>query len=62
MTAKQVIERLTREGWSDVRQSGGHKIFKHPVRMEIVVVPVHPGRDIPAGTLADIKRKAGWQR
>jgi predicted RNA binding protein YcfA (HicA-like mRNA interferase family) len=60
LTAKQVIRRLEAEGWYEQRQAGSHKQFKHPEKPETVTVPVHGNKDIPAGTLADIKRKAGW--
>lgn len=60
MTAKQVIARLKADGWVEVRHLGSHKTFKHPLRTNLVTVPVHTSRDLHAGTLADIKRKAGW--
>jgi predicted RNA binding protein YcfA (HicA-like mRNA interferase family) len=59
MTAKEAIDRLTREGWVEVRQRGSHKQFKHRGRVELITVPVHKG-DLPTGIVADIKRKAGW--
>ncbi len=60
MTAREVIRRLTAEGWQEVHQSGGHKIFEHPEKSGQVSVPMHPG-DIKKGTLANIYRQARWR-
>ena len=60
MTAKQVIERLTREGWYEDRQKGRHNQVKHADKAELITVPVHNNRGLTPGTLATIKRKAGW--
>lgn len=60
MTAKQVVEKLKAQGWSEHRQTGSHKQFKNPDRVEVITVPMHGNRDLAPGTLADIKRKAGW--
>jgi predicted RNA binding protein YcfA (HicA-like mRNA interferase family) len=60
MTAKQVIRRLRAEGWVEVRQTGSHRQLKHPVRPERITVPMHGSKDLADGTLANIKRKAGW--
>jgi predicted RNA binding protein YcfA (HicA-like mRNA interferase family) len=60
MTARQVIRRLTDEGWYEVRQSGSHKQFKHDEKPGLVTVPVHGSKEIPKRTLASIFRQAGW--
>ena len=60
MTAKQVIKRLKKEGWYEVRHEGGHKHFSHDDKPGIVTVPVHGSKDIPKVTLASISRQAGW--
>jgi predicted RNA binding protein YcfA (HicA-like mRNA interferase family) len=61
MTAREVIRRLTGEGWYEVRQSGGHKQFKHDQKPGLVTVPVHGSKAIPKRTLASIFRQAGWK-
>jgi predicted RNA binding protein YcfA (HicA-like mRNA interferase family) len=60
MTPKQVIERLEREGWQEARRGGSDRQFKHPQKRELITVPEHRNKDLAPGTLADIKRKAGW--
>ena len=59
MTASEVIKLLKGNGWNEVRQSGSHKIFKHPDNPNNVSVPVHSGKDIPKGTLNNILKTAG---
>ncbi len=49
MKASEVIKIVEAEGWKFVRQSGSHKIFKHPNRKGIVVVPVHGKSDMKPG-------------
>jgi predicted RNA binding protein YcfA (HicA-like mRNA interferase family) len=60
MTAREVIRRLRDDGWYEVRQSGGHKQFKHDDKPGLVTVPTHGSKDIPRGTLKSIYQQAGW--
>lgn len=54
---QEVIRRLKREGWTEVRQSGSHKQFmRNGVR---ITVPDHRG-DLKPGIEKDIRKKAGW--
>jgi predicted RNA binding protein YcfA (HicA-like mRNA interferase family) len=39
---------------------GSHHQLKHPKKPGLVTVK-HPDSDIPAGTLHNIKRQAGWK-
>jgi predicted RNA binding protein YcfA (HicA-like mRNA interferase family) len=50
---------LEKDGWYEVRQKGSHRIFKHPVKNGIVVVPIHSKKDVPKGTLNAILKQAG---
>jgi predicted RNA binding protein YcfA (HicA-like mRNA interferase family) len=53
------VERvLLAEGWVLSRQRGSHRIYHHPSKSGIVVLPWH-NRDIPTGTLRNIYRQAG---
>jgi predicted RNA binding protein YcfA (HicA-like mRNA interferase family) len=45
LKAREVIAVLQRLGFSEVRQRGSHKQFRHNDG-RVTTVPVHPGRDI----------------
>ena len=57
MTGTQVAARLKEAGWVLVRVHGSHHVFGKDGR--ICPVPVHGKSDIPAGTLASIRRITG---
>lgn len=59
MKAKEVIKLIQIDGWFFERQTGSHKIFKHPTKKGIVVVPEHGKEDIKIGTLNSILKQAG---
>jgi len=58
MNSREVIKKLRKDGWYEVKQVGSHKQFKHPTKKGRVTVP-HPSRDIPIGTLRSIEKQAG---
>jgi predicted RNA binding protein YcfA (HicA-like mRNA interferase family) len=49
----KVVKALERVGFTLVRISGSHHVMSHEDG-RTVVVPVHPGRDMPRGTLRGI--------
>jgi predicted RNA binding protein YcfA (HicA-like mRNA interferase family) len=57
--SRDVIRRLLAEGWVMNHVKGSHHQFKHPRKTGKVTVP-HPNKDLPAGTLRNIYRQAGW--
>jgi predicted RNA binding protein YcfA (HicA-like mRNA interferase family) len=59
VTAREVINRLRREGWAERLGEGSHAIFSKPNSVSIPV-PRH-GLDLPTGTLRTICRDAGWE-
>jgi len=59
MKAREVIQKLNRDGWRQIRQKGSHRIFEHPTKPGLVVVPDHAAVDLKPGTLNDILKKAG---
>jgi predicted RNA binding protein YcfA (HicA-like mRNA interferase family) len=59
MKAKDVIKLVEENGWYFERQTGSHKIFKHPVKPGIIVIPEHGKEDIKPGTLNSILKQAG---
>jgi predicted RNA binding protein YcfA (HicA-like mRNA interferase family) len=58
MTAREAIQRLRREGFSERPGRGSHVVFSKGDRR--VIIARHPG-DIPVGTLRQICRQAGWE-
>ena len=59
MDSAAIIKRLQRDGWTPRRSKGSHRVFSHPTKPGIVVVP-HPRKDLMVGTLRSIYRQAGW--
>ena len=60
LTAKQVIRALERGGWVQTRQSGAHiRLFNPRKPANSVTVSVHPGQELPIGTVRAILRTAG---
>ena len=59
MDSKDIIRRLTAEGWNKQGTKGSHTKFQHPGRPGHVIVP-HPKKDLPIGTVRSIYRQAGW--
>jgi predicted RNA binding protein YcfA (HicA-like mRNA interferase family) len=49
MNSRQLIKQLEADGWFLARVKGSHHQFKHP------------DSDIPAGTLNNIRKQAGWK-
>ena len=56
-SARETLARLLRAGFTEVRQSGSHKVLRHPDGRQTYVA-MHPG-DIPSGTLRNILKQAG---
>jgi predicted RNA binding protein YcfA (HicA-like mRNA interferase family) len=53
LSASELIKVLHDMGFTELRQKGSHKFFKHPDG-RATVVPVHAGRDIGRGLLRKI--------
>jgi predicted RNA binding protein YcfA (HicA-like mRNA interferase family) len=49
----KVVKALERAGFAIARISGSHHILRHPDGRS-VTVPVHQGRDLPKGNIANI--------
>jgi predicted RNA binding protein YcfA (HicA-like mRNA interferase family) len=57
---REVIKMIEAEGWFLVVTKGSHRQFKHSLKTGRVTVSGNPGDDMPKGTLASIKRQAGF--
>ncbi|ACB51186.1 hypothetical protein cce_1836 [Crocosphaera subtropica ATCC 51142] len=58
MKVREVIKRLKTDGWYEARIKGSHRVFKHPTKSGIVVVPGNCGDDVAIGTLNSIWKQA----
>ena len=56
----KVVRALERAGFEVARISGSHHVMRHPDG-RTVPVPVHPGRDMPNGTLRNIHAIIGME-
>ena len=56
----KVVKALERAGFEVTRISGSHHVMRHPDG-RTVPVPVHPGRDMPRGTLRNILAIIGME-
>jgi predicted RNA binding protein YcfA (HicA-like mRNA interferase family) len=58
MRSRDIIKKLEKAGWVEVRQSGSHKQFRHPTRPGTVTVP-HPKAEMAIGTIRSIEKQSG---
>jgi predicted RNA binding protein YcfA (HicA-like mRNA interferase family) len=56
-SARELLTRLIRAGFVEVRQSGSHKVLRHPDGRQTYVA-MHPGT-LPTGTFRKILKQAG---
>lgn len=56
-STREILRRLLRAGFIEVRQSGSHKVLRHPDG-RMTYIPMHPG-DMPSGTFHSILKQAG---
>lgn len=58
MRSGEIIKKLEKDGWVEVRQSGSHKQFRHPTKPGTVTVP-HPKSEMGMGTIKSIEKQSG---
>jgi predicted RNA binding protein YcfA (HicA-like mRNA interferase family) len=58
MKVREVIKKLKADGWYEARMKGSHRVFKHPTKSGIVVVPGNFGDDVATGILKNIWKQA----
>ena len=59
MKVSEVIRLIEDDGWVLVRQTGSHRHFRHAVKPGTTTVAGNLGKEVKAGTLANILRQAG---
>jgi predicted RNA binding protein YcfA (HicA-like mRNA interferase family) len=55
-SAREILRRLLKAGFVEVRQSGSHKVLRHS-DSRLTYVAMHPG-DVPTGTFRAILKQA----
>ena len=58
LSSREIIRKMTQDGWVEVARKGSHKHFRHPIKRGRVTVP-HPVKDMPLGTERSIERQSG---
>lgn len=58
MRSRDVIKLIKNAGWTEIRQKGSHKHFRHPTMPGTVTVP-HPEAEMAIGTLKSIETQSG---
>jgi predicted RNA binding protein YcfA (HicA-like mRNA interferase family) len=56
-SAREVLAKLLRGGFAEVRQKGSHKVLRHSDGRQTYVA-MHPG-NLPTGTFRKILKQAG---
>lgn len=59
MKSSELIRKFQKGGWIEIRQSGSHKIFKHPVNEFTISVPAHGSKEVPIGLAKKLLKQAG---
>jgi predicted RNA binding protein YcfA (HicA-like mRNA interferase family) len=59
MKVREVISRITADGWYLARTKGSHRHFKHPSKRGTVTVAGKLSGDVPPGILLSILKQAG---
>jgi predicted RNA binding protein YcfA (HicA-like mRNA interferase family) len=59
MKVRDAIKLIEKDGWRIKRTRGDHRVYAHPIKPGIVVVPGHLGADLALGTLSSILKQAG---
>ncbi len=58
VSSRDVLRKLSADGWVFVGATGDHHHFTHPAKPGKVTVP-HPVKDIKIGTVKSIERQSG---
>jgi predicted RNA binding protein YcfA (HicA-like mRNA interferase family) len=62
MKASDLERMVIRAGWIQYRQTGSHRLFRHPVYKGLLSIPFHGSKEVPKGTASSILKKAGIKK
>jgi len=49
---------LEKDGWTLVRQTGSHRVYRHPIKKGTVILPAHGSKELKKGTEMSIRKQA----
>lgn len=56
MDGKEILKRLKKLGWKEIRVKGSHHHLFHPIKKKNVTIPIHGKKDIKIKTLRSIEK------
>jgi predicted RNA binding protein YcfA (HicA-like mRNA interferase family) len=59
MKSSELLKLFKKAGWVEVRQTGSHKIMKHPDHKEPISLPFHGAKEVGTGLAEKLKKQAG---
>ena len=62
MKVRDMLKKLTDDGWFLARTKGSHRQYKHPTKRGLVTVAGHPGDDLAPGTQNSILKQSGLKQ
>jgi predicted RNA binding protein YcfA (HicA-like mRNA interferase family) len=62
MKVRDAIRMIEQDGWKQVRQTGSHRQFHHPVKAGTVTIAGHGSLDLDPKTQKSILKQAGITR
>ena len=62
MKVRDMLKKLSDDGWVLARTKGSHRQYKHPSKKGLVTVAGHPGDDLAPGTQNSILKQSGLKQ
>jgi len=62
MKVRDMLKKLSDDGWVLARTKGSHRQYKHPTKKGLVTVAGHPGDDLAPGTQNSILKQSGLKQ
>jgi len=62
MKVRDMLKKLSDDGWVLARTKGSHRQYKHPITKGLVTVAGHLGDDLAPGTQNSILKQSGLKQ
>ena len=62
MKVRDMLKKLSDDGWVLARTKGSHRQYKHPIKKGLVTVAGHLGDDLAPGTQNSILKQSGLEQ